>query len=97
MNVTLIKALIALLPTGALTIWLALRFLRRKTLFHFLQALGAGCFVIVALTHVCEALRWFPRMHWGEAHSLGHYLDLCSAVAGLTLFPIGYFMQSLKR
>ena len=44
---------------------------------------------MVVLTHLCEALGLFPWMHWGLEDSFGHYLDLSSAVLGLTLFPIG--------
>lgn len=57
----------------------------------FMQLVGASCIVLVVLTHVCEALRLFPAMHWGLEHSAGHYLDLVGAVLGLTLFPAGYF------
>jgi hypothetical protein len=34
-------------------------------------------------------------MHWGDTHSVGHYLDFASAVLGLTLFPIGYLLHAL--
>jgi hypothetical protein len=52
---------------------------------------------VVALTHVCEALQLFPGMKWGLEHSTGHYLDLSSAVLGVTLFPIGYFLDALSK
>ena len=48
--------------------------------------------MLVVLTHLCEALHLFPWMRWGSEHSIGHYLDLWSAVLGLTLFPIGYLL-----
>ena len=64
-------------------------------MYSFLQLLGAGCLIVVILTHVCEALDLFPRMHWGMEHSVGHYVDLWSAVVGLTLFPIGYLLHAL--
>jgi|SRR4029453_11505889 hypothetical protein len=41
---------------------------------------GAGCLLVVVLTHACEAFRLFPWMHWGAEHSVGHYVDLSSAV-----------------
>ncbi len=34
-------------------------------------------------------------MQWGHENSVGHYLDLSSAVLGLTLFPLGYLFQAL--
>jgi len=51
----------------------------------------------VVLTHVCEALRLFRWMHWGAEHSAGHYLDLSSAVLGLTLFPAGYLIRLVTK
>ena len=58
-----------------------------------LQLIGAGCLVVVVLTHVCEALHLFPWMHWGDEHSIGHYVDLGGAVLGLALFPVGYLLH----
>lgn len=63
----------------------------------FLQLSGAGCFLLVVLTHVCEALRLFPWMQWGLENSAGHYLDLVSVVVGLTLFPIGYLLDAFRE
>ncbi len=55
------------------------------------------CLVIVVLTHICEALGLFPWMGWGAEHSAGHYLDLSSAVLGLTLFPAGYLIRLVTK
>jgi hypothetical protein len=49
--------------------------------------------MIVVLTHIAEALHLFPFMGWGDAHSAGHFLDLTSAVLGVTLLPLGYLLQ----
>ena len=91
MNVTLLKALVALVPTCILFSGSVVLIFERKTVFSFLQLLGAGCLVVVVLTHVSEALHLFPWMHWRSEHSVGvgHYLDLSGAVPGLTLFPVG--------
>src|SRR5260370_2984932 len=97
MNAPLSKALVALVPAGILFVGSVLLFLRERTLGSFLQLLGAGCLVMVVLTHLCEALHLFPWMHWGSDHSVGHYLDLCSAALGLTLFPIGYLLPPLTK
>ena len=72
-------------------------FSRGKTAYIFLQLLGAGCLVIVVLTHVSEALNLLPWMHWGLENSVGHYLDLSTAVLGFTLFPVGYLFQALTN
>jgi len=36
-------------------------------------------------------------MHWGAEHSAGHYLDLSSAVLGLTLFPAVYLIRLVTK
>src|SRR6266404_2735880 len=97
MNVTLLKALVALLPACMLFSGSVVLFFRGKTVCSVLQLLGAGCLVLVVLTHVSEALHLFPSMHWGLEHSFGHYLDFWSAVLGLTLFPIGYLLHALTK
>ena len=56
----------------------------------YLKAFGAGCLMIVVLTHVCESFHLFPSMGWGLKHSPGHYLDLSAAILGLALLPAGY-------
>jgi hypothetical protein len=72
-------------------------FFRGKTVWSFLQLLGAGCLMVVVLTHVSEELHLFPWMHWGLRHSVGHYLDFWSAVLGVTLFPLGYLLHALTE
>jgi hypothetical protein len=39
----------------------------------------------MVLAHVAESLHLLPGMGWGLPNSLGHYLDLFSAVAGVAL------------
>ena len=97
MNVILFKALLALVPAGMLFSGSLVLFFRGKRVCSFLQLLGSGCLVVVILTHVSEALHLFPWMHWGDEHSIGHYLDFSSAVLGLTLFPIGYLLHALTK
>jgi hypothetical protein len=97
MNFTLLKAMVALVPTGMVFSGSIVLFFRERSLGAFLQLIGAGCLVMVVLTHFCEALRLFPWMQWGGEHSIGHYLDIGSAVVGLTLFPIGYLAHALTK
>src|SRR6266852_4591082 len=94
MNVTLLKALVALVPACMLFSGSAVLFLREKAVYSFLQLLGAGCLMVVVLTHVSKALHLFPWMQWGLEHSVGHYLDLSGAVLGLT---IGYLLHVLTK
>jgi len=93
---TFLRALVALVPACMLFSGAVVLSLRGKTGYAFLQLLGAGCLVVVVLTHVSEALHVFPWMHWGVEQSAGHYLDVWSAVLALTLFPIGYLLYALN-
>jgi hypothetical protein len=90
MNVTLLKGLVALVPACVLFTGALILFVREKDASSFLQLFGAGCLVVVVLTHISEALELFRWMGWGLEHTAGHYLDLWSAVLGVTLFPVGY-------
>jgi hypothetical protein len=96
-NTTPLKGLIALVPASMLFCGSLVLFSRRKAVCSSLQLLGAGCLVVVALTHVFEALHLFPWMRWGFQDSVGHYLDLWSAILGLTLFSAGYIGGRLFR
>jgi hypothetical protein len=97
MNVTLVKALVALVPTCVLILGTAAWFSRRKSMSALLMMTGATCLLTVVLTHVCEALHWFPWMRWGEEHSVGHYLDLSSAILGLLLLFAGILLYALEK
>ena len=97
MQPTLQIALLALVPACMLFAGSAVLFFRAKTLGSFSQLLGAGCLVLVVLTHLSEGLHLFSRMNWGRPHSIGHYLDFWSAILGLTLFPVGYLLHVLTK
>lgn len=97
MNITLLKALVALIVVCVLLFWSGVVFVQGRTKWSFVQLLGAGFLLIVTLTHICEALNLLPWMRWGQPDSVGHYLDLSSAVLGLTLFPIGLLCARLSR
>jgi succinate dehydrogenase/fumarate reductase cytochrome b subunit len=97
MNIPLLKALVALLPTSVLLSASVVLFLKGKTMSSLLQLLGAGCLVMVMLTHVCEALQLFPWMHWGSEHGVGHYLDASRAALRIALFPLGYLLYAITE
>ncbi len=97
MNAALLKGLVALVPACMLFSGSVVLFFRGKTVCSLLQLLGAGCLVVVVLTHVCEALHLFPWMDWGLEQGVGHSLDFWSAVLGLTLFPAGYLCHALTK
>src|ERR1700758_4090751 len=70
------RALLALVRVCLLLTGAVILFSKRKTSGSLLQIAGAGCLLVVVLTHVCEAGHLFPSVHWGEVRSVGHYLDL---------------------
>ena len=65
-------------------------FLTRRGLAAALQALGLGCFGIMALTHAFAAFAIFPRLGWGQPRSVGHYIDLIAALSGIALTLAGF-------
>jgi hypothetical protein len=97
MNITLIKALAVLALVSVILIVLTTMFTRQRKVSLLLQLVGVSCFIVVALTHICEALQLFSWMHWGEEHSIGHYLDFASAILGLTLFLLGFLLHVLTK
>jgi hypothetical protein len=97
MNGTLVKALVALLAVCLLFYRLALSYCRRRTVPSLLPLVGAACLFVVVIAHISEALGLFPSMHWGSKHSAGHYLDLWSAIVGVTLLAVGYLLQALRK
>ena len=64
---------------------------------RYLILLGAGCLLIVVLTHVCERFHLFPVMGWGLKHSPGHYLDLSAAILGLAFLLQDISLRSRPR
>jgi len=97
MSAALLKGLAALVLATMLFSGSLVLFFRGKTVCSLLQLLGAGCLVVVVLTHVCEALHLLRWMHWGLEQGVGHYLDFWSAVLGFTLFPVGYLFHALRK
>jgi predicted small integral membrane protein len=75
----------------------ALAFAREKTLIALVQLIGAVCLVVVLFTHISEAFGLFPSMGWGRPNSLGHYIDLVSAITGVILLTVGYFSRLFLR
>ncbi len=75
----------------------AVSFSREKTVWSFLQLVGSAFLFVVVSTHFAEVFHLFPSMGWGLPNSVGHYVDLISAAAGLILFPTGYLSRRLTK
>lgn len=95
MNATLVKALIALLPSGILLAASAVMFAKQRRLWSVLQLLGAAGMMVVILAHICEALQILAWLHWGQEHSVGHYVDLFGGIVAISLFPLGYLLHAV--
>lgn len=97
MNSTLVRALVTLVPVLVLLSGAAVLYARTRAASALVQALGAACLLVVVLAHVCEALNLLPSMGWGAKGSIGHYIDLASAVLGAALFSGGYLIYALGK
>jgi formate hydrogenlyase subunit 3/multisubunit Na+/H+ antiporter MnhD subunit len=91
------RALIVAVPVFVLLALSIVRRARAKTLSTLLQLLGTACLIIVVLTHVAEGLALFQSMGWGEPHSLGHYVDLTSALLGGSLLVAALVTHVLRH
>jgi hypothetical protein len=65
----LLEGLVALVPACLLLVGSAIIFLRRRSLTAFMQLLGSGSLVMVALADICEALDALAWIHWGRQHN----------------------------
>jgi hypothetical protein len=92
-----VSLLLVGIPVCAVLVVSITGFARQRTVWRFLQLLGACCLFVVVLAHVAEGLRLFPAMNWGHTDSPGHYLDLGGATLGLILLPLGYLARILAR
>ncbi|HYM24126.1 MAG TPA: hypothetical protein VEU08_12995 [Vicinamibacterales bacterium] len=82
-----------LVPVGLLFAVSIVRLVKLRTLTHLLQAVSMLCLVVVVLTHVAEGEQWWTSMGWGQPHSVGHYIDLTSAVLTIAFLSISAFLQ----
>lgn len=97
MNQATLKGLLALAAAFALFAGSAFIYRRRVTAGAVLQSFGVTCFAVVALTHVFEAFAIFPSLGWGQARGIGHFIDLGSAILGLTLVSAGLVVEFVQR
>ncbi|HJZ73416.1 MAG TPA: hypothetical protein VKE51_16855 [Vicinamibacterales bacterium] len=93
MNATVIKAMVVFVLVALVLMYSAAAFWRQRTAWSSLLFIGALFVVVVVLTHVAEALHLFPAMGWGEPRSVGHYVDLTSAVVGIVLLALGVVLR----
>jgi hypothetical protein len=68
-----------------------------KTAMALTQLVGAAFLLVMIFAHVSEAFAFIPSLGWGRPNTLGHYIDLVSAIAGSILLPIGYLGRRYGR
>jgi hypothetical protein len=94
MNATAVmKGSLALAAACVFLAMSALILLTRRGLVAALQALGMGCFGVMALTHFCEAFSILPSLGWGQPRSVGHVIDLIAALLGVTLMTTSFLLR----
>ncbi|MBS0274114.1 MAG: hypothetical protein JSR55_06865 [Proteobacteria bacterium] len=72
-------------------------FVRERSALTAVQFLGAAFLIIVVFAHVAETFALLPSMEWGLPHSVGHYVDLVSAICGLLFLSTGYLFRRLRK
>ena len=97
MNLAVAKDVLALAATAALFAGATVLYGRRRGIDFLLLLVGAGCFVVVALTHVFETFGLFPTLGWGQPRTVGHYIDLAAAIVGLTLVLASVLIRYVRR
>lgn len=75
----------------------ATSFAKEKTALATTQLVGAGLLLVVMFAHVCEVFGLIPSLGWGRPGTVGHYIDLISAVAGSIAWALGYFGRWIMR
>jgi hypothetical protein len=93
MNAPVLKGLLSL---GAACVFLCVSgslLLTRRSLGSALQALGIGCFGVMALTHVFQAFSIFPALGWGQPRSVGHLIDLTAALLGVAFVTTSFVLR----
>ena len=95
-NLTLLKALTGLILVGVLCASTTRAHWKKRTWSSAFQLAGACLLLVVVASHICEAIHLLPWMGWGATNSAGHYLDLVSAIAGLTLLSFGLLLRVIK-
>jgi O-antigen ligase len=88
-NEMVLKSFVALAIASLLLGASLFQYTRRRSAATRLVLLACACFVLVATTHVFEALDLLPEAGWGQPRSVGHYIDLIAAWLGVTLVLAG--------
>lgn len=97
MSTILSRAAVMLAPTLVLLGTSFVSYRAKKTLPSFMQFAGASFMLVVVFAHICEGFSILAFMGWGKEGTIGHYLDLSSAILGVTLFAVGSVLRVASR
>jgi hypothetical protein len=97
MSAAVVKGLLALAAACVFLGVSLILFLTRRGFASALQALGIGCFAIMALTDVFEAFSILPSLGWGRPNSVGHFINLVAALLGVTLVTTSFLLRYAYR
>lgn len=93
MSASLLKSILALAAACIFFGGCAVLALTRRGVSTALQALGIGCFGVMALTHVFEQFSILPEFGWGQPHSVGHFIDLIAALLAIALVTTSFLLR----
>ena len=68
------------------------QFAKERAISSGLRLIGSVLLLVVAASHFAEKFRWLAWMGWGLPNSPGHYVDLVSAIVGVSLFSGARFV-----
>jgi hypothetical protein len=91
-NLILVGRVVALICTASI-----FGFLKHRRQADVVQLFGLALLLVMVLTHVAEYLQLLKAMRWGHPDSIGHYLDLTSAVGGLGLLCCAIAMKLARK
>lgn len=77
--------------SAAFVVW-GVQFAKERAISSGLRLIGSVLLLVVAASHFAEKFRWLAWMGWGLPNSPGHYVDLVSAIVGVSLFSGARFV-----
>lgn len=91
-NLILVGSVVVLICTAS-----SLGFLKHRHRADVVQLFGSALLLVMFLTHVAEHFHLLVALRWGYPDSIGHYLDLISAVGGLGLLCGGVAEKVVRK
>jgi hypothetical protein len=71
------------------------QFAKKQAVSSCLRLIGTVLLLVVVIAHLAEKFQWLEWMSSGLPDSPGHYIDLVSAILGVSLFSGGLLLPRL--